>query len=282
LEKRNGHGGDDKGPQASETPRSETPRTPPPPFDLAEFARDSESRLRASAETDAHSTAPPPPYHPASVHPMPVQDEPHGWLPPALQTEVLDCARRTALARAQLRIGNLSREEAARALGAELAGIEGAARGAHSETLQAIAGALREAIEELGSASDGVSLRRRRVIVIEEEEAVRDRITLAVEVHGYLARAAASAAAVTRLTSADSPDVILVGVSPAGAPQLCAMTREVLRAADAPVIAFARASGAKLEELAREAGASLYFSSDLSLDGLIAELGVIFMTTPSA
>src|SRR5437867_1583965 len=60
--------------------------TPPPPFDLAEFARDSESKLQSSGESDAHSTGPPPPFHPASVHPAALPERGSAeWLPASLQ-----------------------------------------------------------------------------------------------------------------------------------------------------------------------------------------------------
>src|SRR5207302_9644978 len=51
-------------PRAAECHRKPTPW---PPFDIEAFARDSERRLRAEEAVHRSDTAPPPPYHPASM-----------------------------------------------------------------------------------------------------------------------------------------------------------------------------------------------------------------------
>src|SRR5262245_29574621 len=83
------------------------------------------------------------------------------------------CTRRMELLGALLSGGAVSKEIAARALVAELAGIELAAAPAHSEILMAFGAALRAAIASLG----GVAKHDERscdVLVLDDNEVTRD------------------------------------------------------------------------------------------------------------
>ncbi len=251
-------------------------RTPLPPFDVAAFAADSECRLRASAEAERRSTAPPPPY--ASVHParspqLPASPgtpaAPAG--PSAAVEAILDCARRAELTRALLRIGGMSREEAARVLRAELERVEAEERVA---PVRALMTALAATVAELGGVADEKTQGERAILVLEDDVQLRDRITVALEALGHTVRTAPRSDVLTEI-SAHEVAAVIVGVDGGGG-AAWQLLRELLPLEGVPTIVGARMAGPGLESLAAEAQADDFVRFDLAVDELVEELGTIF------
>jgi hypothetical protein len=106
-------------------------RTPIPPFDVGAYARESESML-VSAD--------------GAPFPSPERDAP-------LHVRFADWALRTQFLANTLRVGAVSREEAARIARRELQRVERAARERHESALCVVLGGLCELVEELGGIS---------------------------------------------------------------------------------------------------------------------------------
>jgi hypothetical protein len=106
-------------------------RTPIPPFDMDAYARESESSLVPAGE------APPPSLeHDALLH-----------------VRLADCALRAQFLANTLRVGAVSREEAARIARRELHRVERAAQRTREGALCVVLGRLCELVEELGGIS---------------------------------------------------------------------------------------------------------------------------------
>ncbi len=240
-------------------------RTPPPPFDLQAFAADSECRLRACAEADRRSTAPPPPYH-GSVFPSGSKGD------TAIAPLLVDCARRTDLARAQLRVGSMSAEEASRAICAELARVRDAGP---SEALSTLTATLGSAFAELGGFPVDENGGASSVLVLEDDVDLRDRLTLSLEAIGYRVHAACRSEALTEL-AAHNAVAVIVGVDPSSESSVWELLRGVLPLEGVSVVVGGRSAAPGLEALAAEAGADAFIRFDLGVHELIEELGTLF------
>jgi CheY-like chemotaxis protein len=250
-------------------------RTPPPPFDLARFAQDSESRIRAFAEASKRPTGPPPPFHPSvNLHELPRAGLAPP-LPPGVQASLLECARRAELTRAQLRLGGVSRHEATNALRAELVRIREESESAKIDAISAMTIALEGAIVALaGEPAD--TMHAAHVLVLEDDLAIRDRVTVAVEALGFRVRAAAGVHALTELAAHSTPRAVLVGGGTGGASKGWEVLSRMLPLEGVPLIVGGRAGGTGLEALVRAAGADDYLRFDLPICELIVELDAIF------
>jgi CheY-like chemotaxis protein len=250
-------------------------RTPPPPFDLVAFAKDSETRIRAFAEASRRPTAPPPEFHPSLSRP----DEPAtagaDALSSPVETALRDCARRTELARAELRIGGMSRQEASGAIRAELARVREECDTAKLGAIGAMAAALEGAVVGLGGEHED-PLHATHVLVLEDDPVVRDCVTVAVEAIGFRVRAADGVHALTELAAYATPHAVLVGVGASGASKGWEVLSRMLPLEGVPLVVGGRIGGTALESLVRAAGADDYVRFDLPICELIAELDAIF------
>jgi CheY-like chemotaxis protein len=275
----------DEVPESESSP--ERRPTPWPSFDLAAFARDSETSLLAAEkdllaterDKDKLPTAPPPPFHPASIRP------PSGArvrsvieaIGASLHGRIIECTERTQLLRTQLRIGGLSREEAARALATELAALETeAARGGSS--LAQLTVALRTVIEELAGIVGQTLGVQFDVIILDDKPETRARVALAVESIGHVARVATSLTELALLSARRMPDAVFVAASAEGGrqPEICTLLREVVRSETLAVVVFAATSGARLQEIAQAAGAARWFRADDEIELMMEELRDVF------
>ena len=266
--------------------------TPWPSFDLAAFARDSETNLSALAALDKLPTAPPPPFHPASIKSdlgksefgKPGHSEPGSGarlrstvesISAPLRARIVECTERTQLVRTQLRVGGLSREEAARALASELTTLETeAARGGSSIAQLTIA--LRTAIEELAGIAGLVPSVQFDVIVLDDRADTCARVALAVESLGHVARAATSLTDLAILATRRIPDAIFVAAAADDArqPEVCTLLREVVRSEHVAIVIYA-ATGA-IEEIARIAGTKWWFRTDDEIEVMMREVESVF------
>jgi CheY-like chemotaxis protein len=250
-------------------------RTPLPPFDLVAFAKDSETRIRAFAEASRRPTGPPPAFHPSLSRP----DEPAAAgaeaLSTPIQTALRDCARRAELARAQLRVGGMSRQEATSAIRAELARVREECDAAKVDAISALASALEGAIVALGGEHDD-PLYPTHVLVLDDDLAVRDRVTVAVEALGFRVRAADGVDALTELAAHATPHAVLVGGGASGSSKGWEVLSRMLPLEGVPLVVGGRVGGTGLEALVRAAGADDYVRFDLPICELIAELDAIF------
>src|ERR1700723_3662800 len=137
-------------------------RTPIPPFDMGAYARESES-MRIPADG---ASLPPP------------QDD------ALLLARLADCALRAQFLANTLRVGAISREEAARIARRELHRVERAAHGTHESALCIVLGGICELVEELGGISgeledalteQGAPASSRESGVVEVDEPLRAR-----------------------------------------------------------------------------------------------------------
>jgi CheY-like chemotaxis protein len=259
--------------------------TPWPSFDLAAFARESETSLKAADASEGREkseradkpTAPPPPFHPASLRaPSRVRSIVEA-ITASLHARILECTDRTQLVRTQLRIGGLSREEAARALVAELGALEWEAARNGSSIAQ-LTVALRTMIEELAGLagqSEGVQF---DVVILDESAETRARVALAVESIGHVARGASSLSELAILAARRMPDAIFVAAASDGArqPEICALLREVVRSDSVAVVLFATARDSNVEQIAREAGATRSFRAYEEIEVMKEELRDVF------
>ena len=261
--------------------------TPWPSFDLAAFARDSETNLSALAALDKLPTAPPPPFHPASIQTgvgKSGQGVPGSGarlrstvesISAPLRTRIVECTERTQLVRTQLRVGGLSREEAARALASELTTLETeAARGGSSIAQLTIA--LRTAIEELAGIAGLAPSVQFDVIVLDDRADTCARVALAVESLGHVARAATSLTELAILATRRIPDAIFVAATADDArqPEVCTLLREVVRSEHVAIVIYA-ATGA-IEEIARIAGTKWWFRTDDEIEVMMREVESVF------
>jgi hypothetical protein len=87
--------------------------------------------MHTAEAVDKTPTGPPPPYHPASMHPAAAPAAPAKKdTPPEtpLEAHLREGRTRLALVRSELSVGNLSREEAACVLRVELRAMDSKAR----------------------------------------------------------------------------------------------------------------------------------------------------------
>jgi hypothetical protein len=258
---------------AAEFHRKETPW---PPFDLAAFARDSERSFRAAEATASVSTAPPPPFHPASIAPGP--ERAPASLTATIQERFEECASRVRLLPAQLRGGEMSREDAANILRLELNELELAAKSAHADSIVVMVAALRTAVEELGGIAGHIHSEPLHIVVLDDDETTRGRVALAIESMGHAVRSAASVAELGKLAAAKAPDAVVASAAlhgPGPKPQFCSMVREAARAERVRVIVYANVTRAGLERVAGETGAQHSFSASAGHDGIVEQMNAI-------
>jgi CheY-like chemotaxis protein len=270
--------------RASQRPRSpefHRKATPWPPFDIEAFARDSERRFRAAEVVEKSSTAPPPPYHPASM--SPATEEP---VPPAaevlarpIEDRLAECAARVRPLQSQLTSGGISREVAANVLRLELNALEAEAQDARAHSLVAVIVALREAVEVIGGIAGFTHCVPLEVIVVEDDATVRERVALAVESLGHAVRSAKGLADLAKFARAHAPDAIFISASLMGRdaePSFCRIVRDIAQADRARIAVFTSAPPGALSAVARETGAEHVFCASFeSIEMVAAEIAPV-------
>jgi hypothetical protein len=267
----------------SEEPESRRP-TPPPTFDMREFARDSESQIRATqtlrSAADEPSTGPPPPHHPASILPKARVDgtAPETALRPsaadALKHSVADCVHRAQLLRSLLRVGGVSRVEGARALREELRELGAMAALAGNGGMEAVSNALRLAIEELGGVADETESGRDVLAWVGTDVALRDTIAVSAETQGMHVRVASESREFWAKLVDRRPDIVIVRADVTGfnPKELCTLAREAMGGEKAPIILLVEDATGTLTSLEEATSADRCLHSDVSIEGLTAEL----------
>lgn len=114
-----------------------------------------------------------------------------------------------------------------------------------------------------------------RVLVVEDDEAIRDGLVAALEVEGYDVAAASGAADAVDVVRAGRPAVAIVDVGLAEKPDGFALARRLRTEADLPVL-FVTARGAIEDRLTGfEIGAEDYIVKPFSVPELLARLRVV-------
>lgn len=219
-----------------------------PEFDVTEFARESDSKVRALS----------------SLESLPARER-------ALRDGLAPHAHRMALVRALLRVGGVSRVEGARALRAELRALEHEASLAHDEAMEAMANALRLAIEELGGLTDEAEIVHEAVVWVGADAIARDHIAVAAETQGVGVRVATCAEAFWAQCQDRRPDIVVVDADVTGfAPEeVCRLVHEA--APTVPVVLLARGlSTDDLGALEQRTRAARCLDIDVGSDALIA------------
>jgi CheY-like chemotaxis protein len=243
--------------KAEKDPASRRP-TPVPQFDVTEFARESDSKVRALSPREL----------------APVRER-------ALRDGLALHAHRTALVRALLRVGGVSRVEGARALRAELRALEQEANLANDEELEAMAYALRLAIEELGGLTDDCEVARDAVVWVGADALARDHIAVAAETQGVGVRVATAADAFWAQCQERRPDIVVLDADVTGfsAEELCKQVREA--APGVPVVLLARGlSSDDLGALEQRTRAARCLDVDVGSDALIAVFAELLPRAP--
>jgi CheY-like chemotaxis protein len=267
--------------QLENPPEQEFRPTPWPSFDLEAYARDSETELcAADVEVDKIPTAPPPRFHPASIQPEEASHRSVTELvPPPLRARLLECAERTHLLRTQLRIGGLTREEAARALTSELTTLEIQAAQLRAHSITSIAVALRAAIEELGGIAGQARGLSFDVIVLDDDASSRARVALSIESLGHVARGATTLTELALAAADRMPDAIFVAAAVDATThhiEVCTLLREVVRSERVAIVVYADEPAAKLAELAQAVGAERYFRAEFEIEAIMEQLSGLF------
>jgi hypothetical protein len=171
-----------------------------------------------------------------------------------------------------LRARRLSPQEGARVLDAELRAIELCTAGTPIGALGAMAAAVRAVIADLAGIAGESEQTRRDAIVLDDDEARRHRLLLAVESQGHFGRGAEDFIEFASLVSERSPDALLVALPQGASPMhFCAQVRGIVCSEDVPIVLFVDATGAKLDELAREIRENC-MSSDVEMARLLSEI----------
>jgi hypothetical protein len=228
-------------------PASRRP-TPVPEFDVTAFARESDSKVRTLASLASPSAR-----------------------APAMRDGLAEHAHRTALVRALLRVGGVSRVEGARALRAELRALEHEACDAQDESLESMAYALRLAIEELGGLTDEGDAVFDVVVWVGADALARDHIAVAAETQGVGVRVASGAEQFWAFCRARKPDIVAIDADVTGfsPEELCKVVSE--EAPGVPIVLLTRgAPGDDLEALEHRTRAARCLDVDVGSDALIA------------
>jgi CheY-like chemotaxis protein len=254
------HDGDDRSEAKERVDTTSNIPTPPPPFDIAQFARESDTSIRAAA--------------------LAALPEKHESVPPDMQSRLEEGARRAEVLGESLRVGALSRDEVVRALRSELAAIAAGAKGEHLGSLAAATTAFGHLVEELGGLTPQSERGVRHVLLLDHDPSSRALVGVAAEVIGLSVRSARDLAEFTRLVAERKPDVVLVAAAlRARFPRkqtLCAMIAEIVP--EVPVVLFADANGVELRDVARVSGAEHYVTTRGGVDHLMAELSGVLDT----
>jgi hypothetical protein len=254
--------------------------TPQPGFDVAAFARESERRMRASVDAgeagEKTSTAPPPPYHPASIPPPAPQPSrsTHAGLA-VLDAPLREGHARTALARSELAAGRLSHEEALKVLRLEIAAVEVNARAVAAAPLASWLGQLGRTLDDILGPAMATGRKPMCVAVVDGDAIARQRIALALESLGHAARTFGALAELPRASRAEAPDAVFVVAELGGehpATGFGEVVRELAHNEHASVVVYTSEARPDVATLARERGAHLAFCPASTFDGLMAQL----------
>jgi hypothetical protein len=258
-------------------------RTPLPPFDPATFARESESLLSTASSSE---TVPPPPLYPSLLRGTPC-GAPTECVSVTLQSCLRDSAHRASLLASTLRMGALSREEAARALRLELEGLEIAADGSRADSVKEIIAGLRDVIEELGGIAGESPAPPREVVVLDASRETASFLALALESHGHRVRLAASVADVAlsseEIEDGIGVDAVFVAIDHPEADTsrpFSQMLREVVGWKAVPVVLYGRAPLSRLSSLASQAEADGAIRIDTGVDEFIEAVGSVLHSLP--
>ena len=230
--------------------------------EVEQIARESERKIRAAEAVAKVPTAPPPPYHPASILPAsPGEAEAKDTgeaLPRSLRRRLTECTTRLELVMAQLGAGGLSRQEASNVLRVELLALDAAARGAQLPTVVAMLAALRVLSEELSGLAVQLAAAPMQILVLGEEPEPRERLAVAIETLGHNVRSMSSLRELSERAMLPPPDTFFVSASLRGeAPDtgFGDILKELAHAERARVVVYTTAVGASLNVVARESGA---------------------------
>jgi hypothetical protein len=135
-------------------------RTPVPPFDVDAFARELEAALHTTAATGERPSLPRPPLLPSSLEAPSTSRSPNRIREP-LALRLFECAACAEDLSRAVRVGELSREEAARVARTELDSLDAVVARAGDEPLRAALTQLTALIEELGGIGDEAPTFRR-------------------------------------------------------------------------------------------------------------------------
>jgi CheY-like chemotaxis protein len=115
---------------------------------------------------------------------------------------------------------------------------------------------------------------RPKVLLIDDSEIVRDVTRAVLERDGFDVQAAASLGEFNRILRTWSPNIVLTDVQMPGVSggELCVWIKSRIETEGVPVVFFSDLPEAKLEELARNAGADAFLSKSKGVDHLAAEL----------
>ena len=133
------------------------------------------------------------------------------------------------------------------------------------------------------------SVRKPKVIIVDDDRDTREMLTLALELEGFDVRQAANGLRLISAMHVDRPDVILLDVmmSWIDGYELCRAIKKNPTFGDIPVIFISARKSIEDERAGIEAGAIDYFPKPLDMDRLIArireileERGTLQMTAP--
>ncbi|HEY2514238.1 MAG TPA: hypothetical protein VGI39_25400 [Polyangiaceae bacterium] len=236
----------------------------PTPWRVVEverIARESERKIRAAEAVAKVPTAPPPPYHPASMLPVPAEAEARDTgeaLPRGLRRRLAECTMRLELVMAQLGAGGLSRQEASNVMRVELSALEATSRGAQLPTVVAMLAALRVLSEELSGLAVQLAAEPMQILVLGEEQESRERLAVAIETLGHNVRSMSSLRELSERAILPAPDTFFVSASLRGAAPDSGfgdILKELAHAERARVVVYTTAVGASLNVVARDSGA---------------------------
>ncbi len=259
-----------KADQEPESPESRWP-TPAPLFDIQAFARESDRKARGTQVVHDASEASPRRGEtlPSAPDPAPL---PRAEERLALAHSLGEHAHRTALLRALLRVGGVSRVEGARALRAELGAIEDEAAKASDSPLAAMAGALRLAIEEIGGLSGERSRSSEILVWVGRDDVLLGNVAVAAESQGIAVRVASGVASFWAECLERRPSLVAVRVDACGfsAEEICTLVRQAL-GPDVSIVLLGLVDTADVGQ-AEDVGATRAFRGAVGVDELIAAL----------
>jgi hypothetical protein len=268
-------------------PMAELHRRPTPwrVVEVAQIARESERKIRAAEAVERTSTAPPPPYHPASIAPAAPEGEKNSGEPiaRALKRTLLESTARFNLVLSELRAGGISREEAGVVVRTELESLEAASRGGQVPTVAGMLAAIRLVADELS----GVAIQTvappqpLHVLVIGEDAEARERLAVATEILGHRARSLGGLRELGERAILPAPDALLLSSSLRGAAadsQFSDFVRGLAHAPKARAVVYTAAATPAPCDVARDSGAQscIRVRADTGVGEIAAQLAPMF------
>jgi hypothetical protein len=235
--------------------------TPWRAVEVERIARESERRIRAAEAVAKTPTAPPPPFHPASIGPGALDGGAGDFgeaLPRAVRRRLAECSARFEIVLSHLRAGGLSRQEAATVVRVELQSLEAATKGAQLPSASAMLAAMRLLSEELSGVAGQIPCDPLQIVIIGEEVDARERLAVAIETLGHSVRSFNNLRELSERAILPSPEAFFVCASLRGeAPDtgFADILREMAHARKAHVIMFTTSVAAPVANVAKDSGA---------------------------